>query len=202
MFHITDEDFITSDDHWGHANILSFTARPYDTLDEMNNGLVRRWVQAVTNPQARVFVVGDIVMGNREQSLEFVKQLTGQIFLIPGNHDDVHPMYADKKNYAKKVAMYEAAGITILPVQVEAEYNGTEFRMCHFPYDGDSREGYDDRYPEWRPTDDGMLLLHGHTHSPERYRGHQIHVGVDAWDCTPRLFSDILAGYTYQLWEF
>lgn len=38
---------------------------------------------------------------------------------------------------------------------------------------------------QYRLRDEGRWLLHGHTHQPERIRGREIHVGLDAWDLAP-----------------
>ncbi len=51
------------------------------------------------------------------------------------------------------------------------------------PYEGDS--GDEDRHLDWRPTDEGRVLLHGHVHSTWRRNGRMINVGVDVWDYEP-----------------
>ena len=35
------------------------------------------------------------------------------------------------------------------------------------------------------PDNDGLWLLHGHTHQKDKVRDKQIHVGVDSWDGYP-----------------
>ena len=45
--------WFTSDTHWGHANILKYDNRPFATIDEHDEELVRRW-NAVVAP-------GDVV---------------------------------------------------------------------------------------------------------------------------------------------
>ena len=61
--------------------------------------------------------------------------------------------------------------------------DGTVVDVDHFPYEGDSRD--EDRYGDWRPKDNGRVLLHGHVHSSWRTNGRMINVGVDVWDHAP-----------------
>ena len=59
--------------------------------------------------------------------------------------------------------------------------------VCHLPYNGDHARL--ERFPDHRPKDAGLWLLHGHLHSkPERAVNRAkrtIDVGVDAWDYKP-----------------
>lgn len=61
--------------------------------------------------------------------------------------------------------------------------DGTVIDVDHFPYAGDS--GGQDRFLDWRPEDNGRVLLHGHVHSSWRANGRMINVGVDVWDYAP-----------------
>ncbi len=66
--------------------------------------------------------------------------------------------------------------------------------LSHFPYVGDRGQ---ERYAQWRLKDEGLPLLHGHTHSAEEisytprinngggWPTTQMHVGLDAWNLTP-----------------
>lgn len=91
--------------------------------------------------------------------------------------------------WARFQPAYEAVGFTVLDSQVTTTVGDTEVLVCHFPYTGDSH--HDDRYSGLRPDDVGGWLIHGHTHSSERVRDRQIHVGVDAWDLFPVPESEV-----------
>ena len=78
--------FFTSDLHLGHENIIGYCNRPYDSVDEMNEDLVRRWNQVVT-PDDEVIVVGDFAMGKLNETLPLAGLLNGGKTLVPGNHD-------------------------------------------------------------------------------------------------------------------
>jgi calcineurin-like phosphoesterase family protein len=105
---------------------------------------------------------------------------------------------ADLHLVHRNIARYEpertrAAGIAPLDGPADDEIvdgtatvelaDGTLVDVDHFPYEGDSRE--EDRHVDWRPTDHGRVLLHGHVHSSWRTNGRMINVGVDVWDYAP-----------------
>lgn len=199
----------TSDNHFGHENIITFCSRPFTdpvavtgyedealetdllapNVDLMNEQMVERW-NATVGKGDEVWVVGDFALGQIETTVQFATELNGDKFLIPGNHDRCHPMYPPAK---QKRQMYEDAGFTIMETQVITEIAGTPVRACHFPYVFGSH-GFDDKFSGLRPDDDGMVLLHGHSHVFEQMTGpHQIHVGVDAWDFRPASEDEVAA---------
>jgi calcineurin-like phosphoesterase family protein len=171
--------FFTSDTHFGHANIIRYSRRPYDDVDVMNDGLVDAWNDTV-RPTDEVWHLGDVVMGNAAQTLELVGHLHGRKLLVPGNHDRCWSGHRKVGPWAQR---YEAAGFELLPNQVALQLADRDVLACHFPYKGDSHD--DDRYVEHRPTDDGRWLLHGHVHEKWRQCGRQVNVGTDVWGYRP-----------------
>ena len=177
-------DFVTSDTHFSHARINELAGRPYSTVDEMNNELVRRWNDTVS-PDNVVLHLGDVALGAIEESIALTAQLNGRRLLVPGNHDRVSPATQSKRAIERFLPMYEAAGWEILPEVIEGTRHGYRIIASHYPYRGDSQE--QDRHTSHRPRwDDGIPLLHGHTHARDHGpNGHQFHVGVDAHDFAP-----------------
>lgn len=169
--------YFTSDQHFGHANILSYCNRPFSDVDEMNEALIDNWNSTVA-PDDTVYVLGDLALGSLSASLARTAELHGTKRLVPGNHD--RPWEGHKK--PSHHAAYEAAGFDILPSQVTLDL-GVEVLLCHFPYVGDSHDT--DRYTSMRPIDVGGWLLHGHVHDSWKKRDRMINVGVDVWDFTP-----------------
>ena len=180
--------FLTSDLHLGHARINELAGRPFDSVDEMNSALISNW-NDVVDPTDSVIVLGDFVMGKKDETLPLVELLNGMIYLVPGNHDRVFPT---DRQLAKWTPLYTAVGIRLLP----AELSFGPLTLSHFPFDGDSHG--EDRYSECRPTDRGQLLLHGHVHESWKVRGRQINVGVDVWDFAPVEYDRLLAAYTIE----
>ena len=180
-------DFVTSDTHFGHVNIIKYVDRPFGHVDQMNGEMIRRWNRTV-GPIDVVVHLGDLALGQLERTLPMTAALNGTRYLIPGNHDRVSSVNQGGRNIERFRAAYENAGWTILDEVVEAELGGHRLLLSHFPYAGDShdksREG-PDRYANVRPVDTGLPLVHGHVHTNFARRGHEFNAGVDIHDFTP-----------------
>ncbi|WP_456284531.1 metallophosphoesterase family protein [Microbacterium sp. JZ101] len=180
-------DFVTSDTHFGHARISALAGRPFDAVEAMDAELVRRWNDAVA-PDAVVLHLGDVALGPIEQSLELTRRLHGRRWLVPGNHDRVSSATQTKRAIERFRPIYEDAGWTVLPELLIGERHGGPLLASHYPYRGDSTET--ERHGRHRPVDEGLPLIHGHTHARDRGAdGRQFHVGVDAFGFAPIPFS-------------
>ena len=181
-------DFVTSDTHFGHANIIEYAERPFAHVDQMNGEMIRRWNRTV-GPVDVVVHLGDLALGQLERTLPLTSALNGTRYLVPGNHDRVSSVNRGGRNIERFRPAYEAAGWIILDEVVEAEVGGRPFLLSHFPYAGDSHdksgEGVVDRYAAARPPDTGLPLVHGHTHHGPASHGHQFEAWVDIHDFTP-----------------
>ena len=69
-------DFVTSDQHFGHARISELAERPFATVEEMNAELVRRWNEVV-GPDDSVLHLGDLALGAIEESVGLTAHLNG-----------------------------------------------------------------------------------------------------------------------------
>ena len=78
--------FVTSDLHFFHANSISFTNRPFASVEEMTEGLISRW-NAVVSEGDSVYVLGDFSFGKHEETLSIFNRLNGNKMLLVGNHD-------------------------------------------------------------------------------------------------------------------
>jgi calcineurin-like phosphoesterase family protein len=184
--------WFSSDQHFGHANILRFRPTPWATdLDAHNSYLVNRWNERV-QPDDEVWVLGDFIMGPKDDTLpHFVNRLMGRIRLVPGNHDG--PWSGNKPGYAERWAQrYQDLGIELLPEHTTFTFDtGQTVNVSHFPYDADDRHA--DKHAEHLSVDDGRWLLHGHVHDAWKQKGRQINVGVDVWDGAPVAAADLAA---------
>jgi calcineurin-like phosphoesterase family protein len=129
--------YFTSDFHMSHSNILKYCPdRPWKTVEEMNEGLIRNW-NAVVNPSDSVYFLGDFSLGFPAVE-KFTSRLLGEKVLINGNHDFTHA--ANKKSRTperqdKWITKYLEAGWD----QVLVEWrlllkNGVMARLNHLPY--------------------------------------------------------------------
>ena len=77
--------WFTSDLHFGHRNILKFCKRPWDTVEEMDEGLIQNWNRVVGKDDL-VFNLGDFAFATNGRWKELLSQLNGHHYLILGNH--------------------------------------------------------------------------------------------------------------------
>lgn len=80
-------NYVISDTHFGHTNIIGYTNRPFDSVEEMNEALIQKW-NNVVNKDDKVYHLGDFSFhGSQEQIKTLVSRLNGFIILVKGNHD-------------------------------------------------------------------------------------------------------------------
>lgn len=83
---MTKNVFFTSDTHFYHENILKYCNRPFSSVEEMNEKLIKNWNSVVGNNDI-VWHLGDFSFGSKEHIPEIVSKLNGRINLVMGNHD-------------------------------------------------------------------------------------------------------------------
>lgn len=172
--------YFTSDHHFGHANIIRYCNRPFGDVEEMNRGLVDNWNDTVA-PSDEVWVLGDVAMGQREETLKLVRGLHGRKLLLPGNHDKC---WRGHKSWDLHMALYYECGFEhIFKGDTTLELAGEEVLVSHFPYRNDGPN--DESFAKFRPADRGGWLLHGHVHDSWRQWGRMINTSVEAWDYHP-----------------
>lgn len=81
--------FITSDTHFDHGRIIQYENRPFNSTHEMNEEMIKRWNNKVTNNDT-VIHLGDFCFGNKDATTNIVSKLNGKKILIMGNHDRTH----------------------------------------------------------------------------------------------------------------
>lgn len=79
--------FFTSDTHFNHNAILKYCDRPFSSIEEMNETIVKNWNEKVPN-DGIVFHLGDFAWGGFEVYKDYVSKLNGNIVLVKGNHDE------------------------------------------------------------------------------------------------------------------
>lgn len=76
--------YFTGDTHFGHANIIKYCNRPYSSVQEMNEMLIKNWNDTVS-PTDTIYHVGDFAFDSNPQ--KYLVRLNGHKVLIKGNHD-------------------------------------------------------------------------------------------------------------------
>lgn len=135
--------FFTSDLHFFHKNIIRFDNRPFTSVEEMNETLIRNWNRKVKDDDL-VYILGDISWGNDDETCAIFKRLKGRKVLIKGNHDRVHGKI---KDYFEEITDYKE--IT-LP-------GNKHIVLCHYPIVFFNRHHY------------GAYMFYGHVHNSHEW---------------------------------
>jgi len=191
--------FVTSDTHLSHTNIIEYCGRPFETAEEMDEEIMKRW-NSVVRDRDMVFHLGDVSMPkclkHPEEIRQKINRLKGRKILILGNHDRepelMHSM-GFAENYSMKVLRYKDRVVV----------------MSHLPY----VDVVDILSPDDKP-----VYLCGHVHekwlfspAPARpiYRetenGSQrfsppvyMNMSVEKWDYTPVRLDEAIKVYEGQ----
>lgn len=172
--------WFTSDLHLGHRAVIEFCKRPYDSVEEMDQGLIDNW-NALVKEDDTVYALGDISFHPASIGVPLLARLQGRKILVQGNHD----------NYRGE--QYFKAGFIAVVQEAVINFEGLRVRLSHYPFNPAIwaqgkiiLNGYDTRYLERRPDyHSDKWLLCGHVHEKWKVCGNQINVGVDQWNMAP-----------------
>lgn len=144
--------YFTSDLHFWHRNILKFSPkyRPYETVEEMNEDLIKIWNQTVKSTDT-VYHLGDFCFRGAEATNKIIARLNGTIHFIEGNHDKV---------------IVQNAEIPSTPYK-QIVINKQKIVLFHFPISS------------WNGMHRGYWHLHGHCHGNFEGKGKMLDVGWD-----------------------
>jgi len=81
--------YVISDTHFGHRNILTYTDRPFNCVDDMNVHLLERWRDTI-DYEDDVYFLGDFAFGKDVTDLiiyDLFLKLLGNVYFLLGNHD-------------------------------------------------------------------------------------------------------------------
>ena len=187
--------FFTADTHFDHDNILNLgQGRPFGSINHHNETLIQNYNYLV-QPSDKTYFLGDVALGNLEQSIQLLSRMNGQKFLVPGNHDRIFSGTNTKSRIERFLPIYEEAGFVVLPENTSIDFDGQEVLLSHFPY-SENWETFSkvDKFAKSRPVDTGLPLLHGHTHFANRLtegNPRMLNVGVDANNFFPVGWAEV-----------
>ncbi|MCP3686207.1 MAG: phosphoesterase [bacterium] len=101
--------FFTSDEHYGHKNIIKYCNRPYEKVEEMDQDIIDKH-NAVVGEKDTVVHAGDFTLANKEYAGKCIEQLNGSHVFLQGSHDSwlgkKHPLQIwEKKIEGQKVVV-------------------------------------------------------------------------------------------------
>lgn len=181
--------WFTSDLHLGHRLVAHLRgygpSREEADIVAHDVQIMDNW-RRVVKADDLVWLLGDVAVSSPVYALDMLSRLPGRKRLILGNHDEPHPMHS---RAAKAYQRYAKVFEYISPF-ARIKVQGHPVLLSHFPYSSDTEGLTEARFTQYRLRDEGMWLLHGHTHGKEKVHGHEIHVGLDAWNLMP--VSDLI----------
>jgi len=166
--------YFTSDLHFGHANIIKYCNRPYDSVEEMDKALINNWNATVKQEDA-VYIIGDFTMREAGVAKGYLSALNGTKYLIVGNHDMFLKSFGATTDWFGWVDNYAVIN-----------HNGAIMVLFHYPI------------VEWHGFSKGSIHLYGHLHNstsvtpwdPTNTRA--FNVGVDVNDYKPISATEII----------
>ena len=187
--------WLVSDQHYFHTNVITYCSRPFTDANHMNEILIQNH-NALVKPEDEVYHLGDFSLWKRGPEV-ILPRLNGIHHMrAVGNHDWCHPVHAkNPEKLAKFRKIYFDAGFKTIELGGAMFIEDRLVEMSHFPY-LDPNPDFDQRYPQFRPVDNGNVLLHGHIHQHWKTKlspkgSLMINVGVDVWDMRPVSLDEI-----------
>lgn len=139
--------FFISDLHIGHLNILKMDGRPFKTLDEMNETIIKNWNNTVKKSD-EVYILGDFFFkGKLKDALTFIEQLNGNLHLIIGNHENLILNNKILQDKFKSILHYKELNLII-------DNKKFDVILSHYPI-----INYNGNYK------DNRIMLYGHVHN-------------------------------------
>jgi calcineurin-like phosphoesterase family protein len=166
--------FFSSDQHFGHFNIIRLSHRPFASLDEMNEVMIAKWNVKVMADDT-IYILGDLFF--RSATVEpILKRLNGHKHLVLGNHDHSWTGRVRLGDYFESVQTMK-----------EIDFGGTPATLCHYPMLSypQARRGY-------------MIYGHIHNNTGDDYwplimrRPRLLNAGVDVNGFEPVTFEELV----------
>jgi calcineurin-like phosphoesterase family protein len=194
--------FYISDTHFNHERVLRLSNRPFNSVKDHDEEIIKNWNNLVSEEDYVVFA-GDFCMVSPGESktphiraltaLSYLQRLQGRIFWTLGNHDKIDVPYLTKKLGNQVKIM----GCPIMVSNQKEHYPDTF--IAHYPYES------------WVGSCGEVVHLHGHVHGAldavnrRRYtindQGvtnpfYRYDVGVDSNNFTPVTIDQIYGDIT------
>ena len=79
--------FFTADEHYGHRNIIRYCNRPFNSVEEMNETIIKNHNEVVKKDD-RVIHAGDFTLANNDYAARIISRLNGVHTFLIGSHDN------------------------------------------------------------------------------------------------------------------
>lgn len=170
--------WLLSDTHFYHANICRLSGRPWNSVEEMNSGLLEN-INGMVAAEDHLYFLGDFSFGSKDKFWQCWDQIRCQnIWYILGNH--CRPDFIRTTNEVRK-------RFRVVTKRLEENFviDGKCYHthMCHYP-------------PEPEKISDSIIYLWGHRHSKVlQHAKNSFDVGCDSTEYKPISLDTIIDMY-------
>ncbi len=164
--------FFTADQHFCHKNVMRYCNRPFETVEQMNDTLIRNHNERVSKNDD-VYMLGDFIFSNNLIEAQMIfDALNGRKYFIKGNHDKI---------------THRIHGWQWVKPLYDLKVDGNSITLCHYAM------------RVWNKSHHGSWHLYGHNHGNLPGIGKSFDVGVDCHNFYPISYDEvktIMAGLT------
>jgi len=183
--------FFTSDQHFGHGNIIQYCSRPFSSTKEMDDTLIANH-NKVVKQYDEVYMLGDFTLDSLSKAKEYFSRLNGNLFIIANvwHHD---------KRWIKPLlhSLLNRQGFVRCPARIDSANGYVDLLQPIRVLKIDNQVVVLSHYPQkyWDRKHHGSWHLHGHSHGKRMFDGYSedlmMDVGVDANNFTPIEWQDV-----------
>ncbi|MEM7104968.1 MAG: metallophosphoesterase family protein [Bacteroidota bacterium] len=165
--------FFTSDHHFGHKNIIKYSNRPFESVEEMDEIMIQRWNEKV-DENDEVYHLGDFGLTSPSKLRKIQDQLNGKIYLIKGNHEKTAEICHERFEWIKD---YHE-----LVIKDDTFEKGQQM-IALFHYS----------MRVWNASHWGTYHLYGHSHGSlsDNPNSLSFDIGVDCHDFYPLSYEEV-----------
>lgn len=160
-------DYFSADWHLDHANIIKYDGRPFKSVEQMNETILKN-VCSTLKKGDTLYFLGDFAFArntvNAERFMQTLASVGANLFFIKGNHDK-----RDTLKLYNKYGIYLGEQKKISVLDDSKPDGNQEIVLNHY------------RMDVWDKSHHGVWHLHGHSHHslPERPTARCMDVGIN-----------------------
>lgn len=166
--------YFTADTHFNHKNIIQYSNRPFQSVEEMNQSLIDN-INALVKSNDELYHLGDFAFGNVEK---FRRQINCKnLHIIFGNHDREARL---NKHLFSSYSDFR-----------EIKVFGKSITLCHYAM------------RVWNKSHHGAYHLYGHSHGslPDDPNSRSFDCGVDCHGYKPISFDEVTQLMSKKTWK-
>ncbi len=171
--------YYISDLHLFHDKIIKKYNRPFSSIEEMHDCIIKNWRNTVKKNDI-VYVLGDLGMYHAHEIADIISSLPGNKILITGNHDSWNLKHTPLRKCFKEISIYKEI--------IDA---GRRVVLFHYPLE------------EWNGFYRGFYHVHGHVHDsvdgiPLNHRERRYNACVEFCDYRPMTLDQLMEKHAFS----